>query len=65
MFSMNPKLLASLRTAGKYVFWTAVAAAIQAALNALAKIELPAYYVPVIAAILKAAATWVATQTPE
>ena len=59
---MDQKLSASLKTFGKYVFWTAMAAAIQAAINGLSGIELPLWMVPLLGAALKAAATYVATQ---
>lgn len=59
---METKAQASLKTFVKYLFWTAVAAGISAAAESLAKLELPAWAVPIIAATLKGAATWVATE---
>lgn len=56
------KLSKSLATFGKYLFWTAVAAAIQGAINHLAALHLPDILIPFIGALLKAAATWVATE---
>lgn len=58
---MATKLLASLKTLVKYLFWTAVAAGLTAAANALGG-HVPAWAIPAIAAALKSAATFAATQ---
>lgn len=59
------KLSASLKTFGKYIFWTAVAAGITAAINTLPKVEAPEWVIPILGAALKAAATWVSMQIKE
>ena len=53
----------SAATFVKYLIWTAVAAAISYATEHLTDLNLPMYYVPVLAALLKSIATYVATQT--
>jgi len=58
---MSDALKRSLLTAAKYIFWTALAAAIQSAINTLPKVELPVWVVPIIGVALKSAATYVAT----
>jgi hypothetical protein len=55
-------ILSALRTAWKYLFWTAVAAALVAIGNNLGGLGLPEWSIAPIAAALKAAATWAATQ---
>lgn len=52
---------AALRTFGKFIFWTAVAAGIDAALANYASLDLPTWADPLLAAGLKALATLVAT----
>lgn len=49
----------------KYLLWTAVAAAINAAVERLGDLQLPAIYVPILAAVLKSIATFVATREPK
>lgn len=59
---MSNKALASIKTFGKYLLWTAIAAVVQTLLNDLPNFDLPTWTIAPIAAGLKAAATWVATQ---
>ncbi len=58
---MRNKLIASIKTAAKYLLWTGVAAGLTAIANSLGG-QIPAWAIPPIAAVLKAAATWAATQ---
>lgn len=58
---MSAKLNASIKTAVKYLFWTGVAAGLTAIANALGT-QIPDWAIPPIAAVLKAGATWAATQ---
>lgn len=55
----------TLATFFKYLAWTAVAAALTYATDHLADVNIPGFYVPLLAALLKSLATWVATQTEE
>ena len=50
------------KTFGKYLLWTMVAAGLTYATDNLTAMELPTWVTPVIAAALKSAATYVATQ---
>ncbi len=49
----------------KYLVWTGVAAILQAALVALTTLDLPLWIIPLIASVLKAAATYVASKAEE
>jgi len=49
----------------KYLVWTGVAAILQAALVALTTLDLPLWVIPLIASVLKAAATYVASKAEE
>jgi len=62
---MEAKLLRSLQTFFKYMLWTAIAAGIAYAANNLSDLQLPEWSVPIMGAILKAAATWIATKREE
>ena len=53
---------ASVKTFLKFAFWYAVAAAIDYALTNIGNLNLGVLFTPILAAALKAVATWVATQ---
>jgi len=57
-------LLASLKTFGKYLVWTGVALVIDWAAANLGLFHMPTFVVPLLAAFLKSAATYWATQKP-
>jgi hypothetical protein len=59
---MNAKTTASTKTFLKFVIWAAAGAAVAAALNNLASLNLPDWAGMIAGAVLKAAATWIATQ---
>jgi uncharacterized membrane protein YjfL (UPF0719 family) len=59
---IQTKAVAATKTIWKYLFWTIIAAVVKALLDNITKFNLPEIYVPVIGAILKGIATWVATQ---
>lgn len=52
----------TLATFLKYLFWTVVAAAIKWTIDNIGNLNIPIEYVPLVAAVLKSIATWVATQ---
>jgi hypothetical protein len=56
------KLSAATKTFIKYALWTGVAAVIDYAAANIADVSLPTWAVPVMAAFLKSAATYCATQ---
>ena len=56
------KLSAATKTFLKYAAWTGVAAVIDYLAANIANVSLPVWAIPVIAAFLKSAATYVATQ---
>lgn len=62
---MNKAFPRSLVTFVKFLVWYGVAAALQQAIQQVGNVGIPDVYVPIAAAVLKAAATWVATQTQE
>jgi hypothetical protein len=62
---MNKKILAALKTLVKYLFWSAVAATIQAAINYEWTGLVPEWAIVPIAAALKSAATFWATKKPK
>jgi 3-methyladenine DNA glycosylase AlkD len=62
---MNAPTIASLKSFAKYLFWFLVAAAIDWMLANIGLLHLPDLWVPVIAAVLKGLATWVATYSKE
>jgi hypothetical protein len=49
----------------KYAAWTALSAGLVYVTNHLADLKLPDVYIPIIAAVLKSIATYVATQAQE
>lgn len=53
---------ASAKTFGKYLFWTVIAAGIQAVSQQIPNMHLPEWSIPLIGAALKAAATAVQTE---
>jgi len=53
------------KTVWKYLAWTGVAAVLTELINQLPHIELPVIVIPLAAAVLKGAATWVATRIAE
>lgn len=55
----------SIATLAKFVFWTAVAAGLQKLIEVVGNVGIPDIYVPIVAAVLKAAATYVATEIKE
>ena len=59
---METKARASVKTFGKYILWFAVSAGLYEAVAQLGNVDIPVYYIPVAAAVLKAVATWAATQ---
>jgi hypothetical protein len=59
---MNAKLTASTKTFFKFLFWTVLAAALQFTIEHLADLQLPVALIPIVGALLKAVATWIATQ---
>lgn len=65
VIDMTTRLKAAAKTVWKYLFWTAVAGVVQALIDALPGLDLPILWVPIIAAALKGAATWVATKQEE
>jgi hypothetical protein len=62
---MTTKLSASSKSFIKYVFWTAIAAVLVEVGNAIPNWNIPDVYVPIIGAVLKAGATYVATKKNE
>lgn len=62
---MNSKASASVKTVGKYLLWTAVAAVATAALNVLPNVNIPEIAIPLVAAALKGLATWAATEASQ
>ena len=62
---MNAKTKKAIMTAVKLLFWTGVAAAAQAGINAVTGFGLPEFSIPFIAAGLKALATYAATEASE
>lgn len=61
---MNAKLKASLKSFGKFLIWTIVAAIIQYISTNYVGWNLPEWLMILIAATLKASATWVKTHEP-
>jgi hypothetical protein len=59
---MNTKLSASLKTLVKYLIWTGIAAISTAAIDKIGDVNIPVIVVPLVAALLKAIATFAATQ---
>lgn len=49
----------------KFLWWTGVAAGIEAAINNLAHVNLPGWTVPLLGAALKAGATYAASRAKE
>ena len=56
------KAVAAVKSVWKFLFWTVVAAVIRAVIDNLFRFNIPEIYVPLIGAVLKGVATWVATQ---
>jgi hypothetical protein len=56
------KAVAAAKSVWKFLFWTLVAAVIRAVIDNLTSFQIPELYVPIIGAVLKGIATWVATQ---
>ena len=59
------KLNKSIMTFIKYLAWTGIAFVVQTALDGLYRLDLPMYSIPIIASVLKAIATYVATQAED
>lgn len=53
---------AGAKSAFKVIFWVAVAAAVQAAIDQIPNVKLPLWAVPLIAAALKGLATYVSIE---
>jgi len=62
---MNTRTKASVKTFGKYLFWTAVSAVVVAAGSSLGNLNLPPVIVPLVAAALKSIATFAATEAEQ
>lgn len=60
---MNRKAKVSARTLLKYAGWTGAGAFVVTCINYLPHVELPDFWIPVVGAILKTLASWIATQT--
>jgi hypothetical protein len=56
------KAVAAAKSTWKYLFWTVVAAVLRYVIDNLFAFKIPELYVPLIGAVLKGIATWVATQ---
>jgi hypothetical protein len=59
---MNDKTQRAVISWVKYLAWTGVAALIQAAIENVGNMQLPVWFTPILGSVLKAAATFVATQ---
>lgn len=62
---MSNPTIASLKTWAKFLFWYAVAAILEQAIQTIGNIGIPDMWVPIAAAVLKAIATFVATKRQE
>lgn len=56
------KAVAAAKSIWKFLFWTLVAAMLRAVIDNLFRFNIPEVYIPIIGAVLKGVATWVATQ---
>lgn len=55
----------TVATFGKYLFWTVIAAGLQLTIDNLGHLDIPIWVIPLVASILKSAATFVATKADE
>lgn len=62
---MNTRTTASLKSFAKYLLWTGIAAAAVAAGNNLGNAGIPDFVIPIVGALLKALATFAATEAKE